>query len=225
MWCVPKLNDEYIERMEDILDLYERPQNESEPVVCLDELPVVLHADKRPRKPAKPGKPARYDYEYERKGTANIFCAVEPLAGKHFERVTKNRTFSEFAKFLASIERAYKYAEVIHLVMDNLSTHTVRSLEKFYGRERGREIWSRFQIHYTPRHASWLNIAEIEIGMLSRQGLGKRRYGDLAQIRTVTNAWKARANRKKTRIEWQYSTQKARKDFGYNATSITQTEH
>lgn len=172
MWCVPELNEEYIARMENILDLYERPVSREEPVVCLDERPIALHGEKRERTPVKSGKDAHVDYEYVRKGTANIFVAVEPLAGKHITKVTPTRTGGEFAKMLGQIARRYPKAKTIHLVMDNLSTHSGRSLERHYGEDKGRALWSRFTVHFTPKHASWLNQAEIEISILNRQSIG-----------------------------------------------------
>ncbi len=161
MWCVAELNDEYIARMEHVLELYERPYNPEEPVVYLDERPTPLHRETRKASPAKPGKEARYDYEYVRNGTANIFCAVEPLAGKHITRATPTRDHREFAKMMRVISEHYPDARTIHLVLDNLSTHSIRSLIRFYGKEVGREIWERFTIHFTPKHGSWLNMAEI----------------------------------------------------------------
>ena len=175
MWCVAELTDEYIARMEDVLETYERPYNQAHPVVCLDEKPVTLHADVRPPRPAGSGREARYDSEYERRGTANVFCAVEPKAGRHFTFVTPDRSGVEFAKALFEVAMAYPEAETIHLVMDNLSTHSHKSLADLCGDEFGREIWSCFTPHYTPVHGSWLNQAEIEIGLFSRQCLGKRR--------------------------------------------------
>ncbi len=138
MWCVPELDDEYDAKMEDVLDLYERPYDANEPVVCLDERPVQLRGDKRERRPARPGKPARCDYEYVRLGTANIFCAVEPLAGKHMAKVTATRSGAEFAKMLMNVATRYPNADTIHLVVDNLNSHTLASLVRHYGERRGR---------------------------------------------------------------------------------------
>ena len=124
MWCVSDLDDEFVERMEDLLDLYELPRDPAEPVVCFDERPVQLHDHKRSPSRAKPGRPSRYDYEYRRKGTANVFCAVEPLAGRHILKVTSNRGAREFALALRDIAKRYPRAATIHLVLDNLNTHT-----------------------------------------------------------------------------------------------------
>src|SRR5262252_1117168 len=172
MWCVAELNDEYIAKMEDVLETYEKPYDPAEPVVCLDEKSVTLHADVRPASPAVPGREARRDNEYERCGTANVFCAVEPKAGRHFTFPTPTRSGFEFAQVVAELALQYPEAETIHLVMDNLSSHTRKSLTDLYEAELGSQIWERFTVHYTPTHGSWLNQAEIEISLFSKQCLG-----------------------------------------------------
>jgi len=224
MWCVPELTDEYIERMEDLLDLYEQPLRKEEPVVCLDERPVQLRGEKRAGTPAAPGKPARYDYEYVRLGTANIFCAIEPLAGKHITKVTPTRSGAEFAKMLGEIARRYPKARTIHLVVDNLSTHSRRCVVRHYGEERGGALWARFTVHFTPRHGSWLNQAEIEISLLNRQGLGRRRFTDLSSLRTHVRAWNRQANAERLRIHWRFRSTDARDKFGYDPTESKQSE-
>jgi hypothetical protein len=166
---VPELTEQYVERMEDVLETYERPLDRAEPVVCLDEKPVTLHADIRPVAPAEPGRETRRDSEYKRCGTANVFCAVEPLAGRHFTFATPNRSGLEFALVMSKLALAYPEAKTIHLVMDNLNIHRQKSLTATFDGEIGTEIWDRFTVHYTPKHGSWLNQAEIEIGLFSRQ--------------------------------------------------------
>ena len=215
MWCVPDLDEEFVERMEAILDLYEWDYDPAEPVVALDERPVVLHDEKRKGSPVKPGRPARRDYEYIRRGTANIFCAVEPLAGRHITKVTKTRSGPEFAKFLAQIARSYPDATTIHLVMDNLSTHTKKSLVRQYGEEEADQLWSRFTVHYTPKHASWLNLAELEISILNRQCLGRLRIPDVAQLRRHVAAWRRKANRDRITVRWRFTSDDAQQLFGY----------
>ena len=215
MWCIAELTPEFIERMEDVLDLYAKPFNPKEPVVCLDEKPVQLVQDARESIPGKPGKIKKRDYEYKRAGTANVFCAVEPKGGRHFTYVTKNRKGKEFAKVLNRIANHYSHADKIHLVMDNLRTHSQKSLTNFYGEEKGTEIWNRFEIHFTPKHASWLDQAEIEIGIYSRQCLGKSRIGSIDELRKKTNAWNKEVNKKKLKINWKFTTKKARKKFKY----------
>ena len=133
MWCVADLNEEYISKMEDVLETYERPYDANQPIVCLDEKPVTLHADVRASSPASPGREARRDNEYERCGTANVFCAVEPKAGRHFTFPTPDRSGFEFAQVLFHLALKYPKAETIHLVMDNLSSHHLKSLTDFYG--------------------------------------------------------------------------------------------
>jgi len=216
MWCVPELDDAYIERMEDVLDVYEKPINEKEPVVCLDEKPIQLLSDKRKGTAAKPGKVAQKDYEYVREGTANVFCAVEPKVGRHFEYVTENRKGSEFAKVINRLSKKYPEANTIHLVIDNLNTHTQKSLTDFYGKEKGCQLWNRFTVHYTPKHASWLNQAEIEISLYSKQCLGKDRIPDIQLLRSRTNAWNKQVNKKRIKISWKFTKEKAKEKFQYN---------
>jgi hypothetical protein len=154
MWCVGELDGEYIARMEDVLALYEKPLSEEEPVVCVDEKPVVLHADLRPPRPMYPGRTLRRDSEYERRGTANAFCGVEPKAGRHYPRVTPDRSSPEFADYLLEIAEHYPAANTIHLVMDNLSSHTRKAVVERYGEKAGGWLWDRFTVHYTPKHGS-----------------------------------------------------------------------
>lgn len=194
-------------------------------MVCLDEKPVTLHADVRSPTLAIPGREAHYDSEYRRCGTANVFCAVEAKAGRHFTFVTPNRSGAEFAKALFKIALAYPEAETIHLVMDNLSTHTRKSLTDLCGEEFGSEIWSCFTPHYTPKHGSWLNQAEIEIGLFSRQCLGKRRISDLSTLRREAAAWNRRVNRERVKIDWRFDRKSARRKFGYKRPTITRSEH
>ena len=215
MWCVAELDDEYIGKMEDVLETYEKPYDPAEPVVCFDEKPVTLHADVRAPMPAKPGREMRRDNEYERRGTANVFCAIEPKAGRHFTFPTPDRSGFEFAQAIAELACQYPNANTIHLVMDNLSSHTRKSLTDLYGEEFGGEVWSRFTVHYTPTHGSWLNQAEIEIGLFTRQCLGKRRIPDLKTLRHESRAWNRRMNRDQVKINWRFDRKAARRKFGY----------
>jgi DDE superfamily endonuclease len=219
MWCVPKLDEDYIAHMEDVLETYEQPYDPKQPVVCLDEKPVTLHADVRPPSPATLGQEARYDSEYERRGTANAFCAVEPKAGRHFTYVTADRSGFQFAQVLFHLAIAYPEADTIHLVMDNLSTHSRKSLTDFYGEDVGGQIWDQFTVHYTPTHGSWLNQAEIEISLFSRQCLGRRRIPDLATLRREAGAWNRRINRLRVKINWRFDRKSARRKFGYKSKS------
>jgi len=222
MWCVAELNEDYIAKMEDVLEVYERPYDPQEPVVCLDEKPVTLHADVRPASPAKPGREARQDNEYERRGTANLFCAVEPKAGRHFTFATPDRSGFEFAKVAFELALQYPAATTIHLVLDNLNIHRRKSLTDLLGGEIGAEVWNRFSVHYTPTHGSWLNQAEIEIGLLSRQCLGRRRIPDLATLRRETRAWNRSMNRARVRINWKFDRRAARQKFAYKPRSFDQ---
>ena len=215
MWCVPKLDDEFIERMEDLLRLYEKPYCAAEPVVCLDEKPVQCLADKRTTVRVRNGS-VRRDYEYVRHGTANVFCAIEPKAGRHFTKPTNNRKKPEIARMLRDIAARYPDARTIHLVMDNLRGHSRTCLEETFGESRGRELWSRFTVHYTPKHGSWLNQAEIEISVYANQCLGRRRISSLPELRTETAAWRRRANRRRVKIDWKFTVEKAREKFRYS---------
>jgi hypothetical protein len=224
MWCIAELNAEYIARMEDVLALYEKPLSETEPVVCMDEKPIVLHADVRPPRPMRPGKVARRDCAYQRRGTANAFCGVEPKAGRHFTKVTPNRSAPQFADYLLEIIAAYPTAETIHLVMDNLSSHRRKALVDRYGEGIGGLLWDRFTVHYTPKHGSWLNQAEIEISLFSRGCLGKRRIPSLGELRREAQAWNRKMNREQIVINWKFTRKKARQKFGYKRNKITLSE-
>jgi transposase len=221
---VAELNEEYIRRMEDVLALYEKPWRESEPVVCMDEKPVVLHADVRPVLPMRPGRVARRDCEYQRCGTANTFCGVEPKAGRHFTRVTPDRSSPQFADYLLEIAAHYPAADTIHLVMDNLSSHTRKAIVERFGERAGGWLWNRFTVHYTPKHGSWLNQAEIEISLFSRHCLGQRRIPSLGDLRREARAWNRRVNRNRGTIDWRFTRRKARRKFGYKRNHITRSE-
>jgi hypothetical protein len=224
MWCVAELNEDYIAKMEDVLETYEQPYDPKEPVVCLDEKPVTLHADVRPASPAAPGREARQDNEYERRGTANVFCAVEPKAGRHFTYPTPDRSAVEFGQVVLDLAKRYPEADTIHLVMDNLNIHRRKSLADLLGKEIGGEVWNRFTVHYTPTHGSWLNQAEIEIGILSRQCLGSRRIPDLKTLRREVLAWNRRMNRARTKINWRFNRKAARRKFGYKWKSFKRSK-
>jgi transposase len=215
MWCVAKLDEAYVERMEDVLQLYEKPRDLAEPVVCLDERPVQLLDDVRAAE-RTPNGSLRRDYEYRRCGTANLFCGVEPLSGRHFTKATRTRDRFEFAHMLQEIAIAYPCAEVIHLVLDNLSTHTKNSLVSAFGQRAADYLWSRFHVHYTPKHGSWLNQAEIEISLVSRECLGRRRLPSLGQLRRQTRAWNRDANQRRRTIAWSFTRRDARKTFAYD---------
>jgi hypothetical protein len=224
MWCVADLNEDYITKMEDVLETYEQPYDPQQPVVCLDEKPVMLHADVRPASPVKPGREARRDNEYERCGTANVFCAVEPKAGRHFTFATPDRSGFEFAPAAVTLAMQYPEAKTIHLVMDNLNIHHRKSLTDVFGAEMAAEVWDRFTVHYTPTHGSWLNQAEIEIGIFSRQCLGNRRIPNLKTLRREAKAWNQRMNRDRVKIAWKFDRKTARRKFGYKRNYFTRSK-
>jgi DDE superfamily endonuclease len=224
MWVVADLDEEYITKMEDVLEVYERPYDQQEPVVCLDEKPITLHADVRPASPAAPGREARRDNEYERRGTANVFCAVEPKAGRHFTFPTPDRSGFEFARVTIELALAYPEARTIHLVMDNLNIHRQKALTDVFGAEMTAQVWDRFTVHYTPTHGSWLNQAEIEIGLFSRQCLGKRRIPSLKILKAEARAWNRRMNRDRVKIDWKFDRRAARRKFGYKCQSFTRSK-
>jgi hypothetical protein len=221
MWCVADLDEEYIAKMEGVLEVYERPYDPEQPVVCVDEKPVTMHADVRPTSAAVPGREARRDNEYERCGTANVFCAVEPKAGRHFTFPTPGRSGIEFARVAVTLALEYPNAKTIHLVMDNLNIHRRKALSDVFGPEMADEVWGRFTVHYTPTHGSWLNQAEIEIGMFARQCLGKRRIPSLKILREEARAWNRRVNRDRVKINWKFDRKTARRKFGYKRNSFT----
>ena len=212
MWCIPSIDDEFIRCMEDVLKVYERPYDPREPVVCIDEKPTQLLRSSRPD---IFGKIPKQDYEYERNGVVNAFCGIEPKAGMHFVLIRERKTMKDFAVFVRDIITTYPEARKIHLVMDNLSTHKEKALIETFGEKRGRKLWKKIVPHYTPKHASWLNQAEIEISMFSRGCLGKQRVGNIGALILKAAAWKKRMNRKKVKIDWAFSRRKARVKFKY----------
>ena len=212
MWCIPKLTPEFKERMEDILTLYAKPYDPKKPVVCLDEKSKQLLADSRPSLPTAPGKAAIQDYEYVRKGTANIFVCVEPKNGKRLTNVTERRTKADYALFVEDIEEKYEDADTIHLVQDNLNTHFFASLVEAFGLKKARKLWKRFTCHYTPKHASWLNMAEIEINCLGTQCLD-RRIASIEKLRSEVEACTRKRNKSRCMINWKFTPEKAREKF------------
>lgn len=224
MWCVAELDERYIERMEDVLAVYEKPYDPAEPVVCLDEKPISLHAEVRPPRPAAPGHVAKRDNEYERCGTANVFGVVEPKAGRHFTCATPKRTAAEFAKVVRTVVDSYPLARTVHVVWDNLNIHCRKSLTDYYGEKKGTELWERLTVHPTPKHGSWLDQAEIELSLYSRQCLGTRRIPDLETLRRETRAWNRQVNRNRVKINWKFDRKTARKKFAYNRHSFRRSE-
>ena len=197
----------------DILEVYERPYNPQEPVICFDEKSIQLLAHVREPMPAGPGTPERYDSEYKRKGTANIFVMVEPQAGRRHILVRKRRTYKEYSTCMEFLANFYRNAEKIILIQDNLNTHTEKSLIKAFGEEKAKKIMKTIEFHYTPNHGSWLNMAEIEISVLKTECLHKRRIPDIHTIQHELTAWKTRRNNKKAQINWRFTREKAKEKF------------
>jgi hypothetical protein len=196
--------------MEQVLDVYQRPCDPGHPVVCMDESSKQCVKETRPVLPMKPGQPERYDAEYERNGVAHLFMFCEPLSGQRQVRVTDNHGALEWAESVRSlVEEQYPAAEKITLVMDNLNTHTGASLYKAFPAEHAHRLLEKLEFCYTPKHGSWLNIAEIEFSALSRQCLN-RRLGDTDSVRREASAWAERRNRQNSRIDWQFTTDDAR---------------
>jgi hypothetical protein len=226
MWCVPTLTPEYIAKMEDVLNVLARPYDKREPVVTLDERPVVLRGASRPGRPMTPGHVAREDYEYIRTGTANIYCIIEPKAGRHLTHATRNRKAPCFAAALQRVARRYPTATTIHLLMDNLNLHGPNALIAALGPARGAALWARFTPHYTPKHGSWLNPAEIEASLWARECLGRDRIDTFEALRDRTSTWNMRADRTKRTITWRFTTAKARRLFRYKKRStIPRSRH
>ena len=209
MWCIGRITTEYRERMYDLLGLYAKPYNAAEPVICIDEKSKQLLQQTRRPIPATPGQVAKEDYEYKRAGTRNLFVAVEPKGGHREVEVTLRRTKPDFVGFVRYLaQEVYAQAEKIHLVLDNLNTHFRGSFEEIMGLEAATVFLARLEFHYTPKHASWLNMAEIEIGILDRQCIGGR-IGDEARLCSEVLAWEHRRNQERRGIEWRFSRQKA----------------
>lgn len=196
--------------MEDILDIYCLPYNADYPVVCMDESNKQLVGEVRDPLPVAPGTPLRVDDEYIRNGVANIFIEVEPLAGKRHVSVTERRTRIDWADFIKEmLDERYPDAQKVILVLDNLNTHNIGSLYEAFPASEAHRLANRLEIHYTPKHGSWLNIAEIELSALKRQCLD-RRIPDMDTMRREINAWQFNRNNRSTRINWQFTTSEAR---------------
>jgi hypothetical protein len=196
--------------MEDVLDLYEKPYDPKQPVVCFDEKPMQLVEETRVPRPVAPGQRALQDYEYRRKGTANIFTMVEPLACWRHVEATERRTRLDFADQMRQLADVhYPEAECIHVVLDNLNTHEPASLYEAFSPDEALRILRRLCFHHTPKHASWLNMAEIEIGVLTAQSLD-RRIPDIETLKRETSAWEAERNVAGATISWRFTVQDAR---------------
>lgn len=205
----PEQDADFVAAMEHVLGVYRRPYDPKYPVVCLDEMPRQLIGETRLPLLARSGSVAKYDYEYTRNGTCNIFMAVEPLAGKRMTKVTEHRKMSDWAQFTAEIAEAYSEAEKIILVEDNLNTHKPGSWYETFSPEKARMLMERFELVYTPKHGSWLNVAEIELNVLSGQCLS-RRIGEIEILKQEVKAWEQSRNHANAKVNWQFTTKDAR---------------
>ena len=200
--------------MYDILELYAEPYDPKRPVIGMDEKPKPLHGEKRVPIPMKSGSPEKYDYEYIRNGKANIFVATEPKAGKRITKVTNRRTKKDFAKCMKEIvDDEYPDADVIRVTLDNLNTHFPSSFYETFGKTEAKRILKKLEFHYTPKHASWLNVAEIEIGAMDTECTGRRIANKDILAREV-KAWTKRRNKAKKKIDWIFTRQDADKKLG-----------
>lgn len=220
-WCISRVDAEFVCQMEDVLDLYEEPYNEADPIICLDEKPYQLLEQVHDPLPAEPGKPKREDYTYKRNGTCNLFIMMSPQAGWRHVKVTDQRTSEDYAECLHDLVNVhFPEAKRIRIVQDNLNTHNGASLYKRFPAEEARKIYKKLEFHYTPKHASWLNMSEIELFVLGKQCID-RRIGEKSILQLEIASWEEDRNRHRVRINWQFTTEKARgkmKNFYPNIT-------
>ena len=210
MWCIPQVDGAYVARMEDVLDLYAEEADPKRPVVCFDESPTQLIGEAREPVPAEPGQPERYDCEYRRNGTANLFVFLDAHTSWRHVKVTDHRKAEDFAACMRDlVETHYPNADSIRVVLDNLSSHTAGALYETFPAPEAHRILQRLEFHHTPKHASWLNMAEIEIGVLRGQCLD-RRIGERATLEAEIKAWQTQRNVSGARIQWKFTTQNAR---------------
>ena len=214
MWCIGALTEEYRHRMYALLELYARPLSQAEPVICIDEKSTQLIGHSRDPLPMAARSMAKLDYEYVRNGTTNLFVAVEPKAGQRSVEVTEHRGKIDFVAFVSDLlTNTYAKARRVHLVLDNLNTHFQKSFHDVLGKRAAGKLLRRVQFHYTPKHASWLNMAEIEIGILSRQCLD-RRIASRQSLKSEVEAWQEARNAQERTIEWKFTRQDADQKLG-----------
>ena len=214
MWCIGTLTEDYRHRMYELLALYAQPLRPDEPVICIDEKSLQLIAHSRQPVPMAPSAPTKQDYEYVRKGTTNLFVAVEPKAGQRVVSVTDHRGKTDFVGFVQTLlTQTYAAARRVHLVLDNLNIHFRKCFDDVLGRRAAGKLLRRVSFHYTPKHASWLNMAEIEIGILTRQCLD-RRIPNAQLLQREVNAWQTERNVRRETIEWQFTRQDADQKLG-----------
>lgn len=222
-WCIPKIDAEYVWRMEDVLELYADPFDMMKPVVCFDETPCQLIEESRSSIPMKPGQPLRRDHEYRRRGTVNLFLFLEPLAGWRHVKVTEHRTRNDFACCMLDLATVhFPNADKIHVVLDNLNTHSPATLYEILPPQEARDIVRRLEFHYTPKHASWLNMAEIEFSTLRKQCLD-RYIPSMELLKKEILAWEEGRNALKAKIEWMFAIEDARKKMGHLYPKLLET--
>jgi transposase len=205
----PKGNSEFVAAMENTLDVYKLPYNPENPVICMDESPKQLIEEVRNSIPQSIGNTEKYDYEYKRNGVCNIFIACEPLNGKRYTEITETKTKKDWAEFMENISDKYLSAKKITVVMDNFSTHTAGAFYETFEPAKAKSLLDRFDFVYTPKHGSWLNMAEIELNVLTGQCLN-RRISDIETVRKEVRAWENTRNNKNSKINWQFNIEKAR---------------
>jgi len=216
MWCIPRVDEAFIARMEDVVDLYAKPYNPHEPVLCFDEKSKELHNETRPLQRMTPTRSRRRDYEYTRNGTANLFVTVEPKGGYREVTVTDRRTKKDFAEEIRRIVdlQRYRDATTVHIVLDNLNTHNASSFRETFGDDVTAQLMERIQFHHTPKHASWLNMAEIELSILGRQCVNQR-IPTKERLATAVRIWAQRRNSARNTIQWKFTRADARNVFKY----------
>lgn len=220
MWCIGRMTGEYLARMEDVLSLYNLPHNEKRPVVCLDELPFQLLGELVEPLAMKAGAVKKIDYEYERKGTASVFVAFEPLTGKRLVRVYRQRTRADYCRFAQELAEQWSEAASIVLVQDNLNTHSTGSFYENLSPADALALSRRFEFHYTPKKGSWLNMAELELSALSRICLARR----IADLETLSDQLKTLAderNELKIKVKWQFTIEQARQKLARHYDELT----
>jgi hypothetical protein len=228
---LPQADDpDFVCALEDVLEVYTRPYDPAQPQVCVDEVSKQLVKDITPPVPMQPGQPAREDYEYERCGTANLFMICEPLVGRRHVKVTDRRTSADFAQVLRDLSDVhYPQTQKIVLVMDNLNTHKLSVLYQVFPAAEARRILERFEVHHTPKHASWLNMAECELSVLSRQCLDQR-IDSPSRLAEEVTAWEQQRNAQQVRVHWRFTTAEARIKLQrlypvLSPTKTTETDH
>ena len=222
MWCIPRVDEAFVARMEEVLDLYAKPYNPQEPVLCFDEKSKELRADTRPIQPMAAMRARRRDYEYTRNGTANIFVTVEPKGGRREAMVTDRRTKQDFAQEIKRIVNLPRYrdATTVHIVLDNLNTHNASSFRETFGDDVTEQLMERIRFHHTPVHASWLNMAEIELSILGRQCVNQR-IPSKERLTKAVRIWTQRRNSARNTIQWKFTKADARNVFKYQPKSLS----